>query len=105
MTLNISFLHADSTPALKERIQDKSEHIKKYFDTEKIDIQWTCSVEKNAHSSIVTLRAGHRYFYAKGTSDDLYKSFDEVLKKLENQFHHKKSHIDHESVSEYAVNI
>lgn len=105
MTLNISFLHTESTPAIKERIQAKAEHIKKYFNTDKIEIQWTCSIENKSHSSIVTVRAGHRYFYAKGSADNLYKSFDEVIKKLENQFHHKKEHINHQSVSEFAVNV
>ena len=95
MNLKISFRHMDSTPSLETKIREKSEHLKKYFKG-KIDVDWVCSVEAEQHTSKVSVHAGHNYFHADATDNDLYKTFDAVLSKVERQIRKKYTKIkDH----------
>ena len=64
--------------------------MKKYFHGE-IDINWVCSVEGERHISDVNVHAGHNYFHAHSEDDNLYKTFDQVLSKIERQIKRKNN--------------
>ncbi len=98
MNLKISFRHMESTPSLESKIKEKAEHLKKYFKG-KMNVEWICSIEDSCHKSKVSVHAGHNYFHSEATSEDLYKTFDKALSKIEGQIREKhkqlKDHLHH----------
>lgn len=96
MELNITYRHLDSTEAMDTRIREKAEHLKKYFKG-KMEIHWVCSVEGGMHLNEVNIHAGHHYFHASAESDNMYKTLDKVLAKLEQQIRRKDKKIKDKS--------
>ena len=92
MNLNITYRHLDSTEAIDEKIRAKVESLDKYFHG-KLDIHWVCSIEDGRHISEVNVHSGKIYFHAKAENDNLYKTFDEVIHKLNAQIRKKKEQI------------
>jgi putative sigma-54 modulation protein len=88
MKLNIVYRHFKSTPAIKSKIKEKADHLKKYFKG-KINVNWVCTIENDIHRSEVNVRAGHDLFHAKAEDTSLYKTMDEVLSKIERQVRKK----------------
>jgi putative sigma-54 modulation protein len=93
MKLNIVFRHVESTEAIREKIIKKTQHLKKFFHG-KSEINWVCSVEQHEHSSEVLIHAGHNFFHAKASDENLYKTFDQVIAKLEKQLSSKKKYLE-----------
>ena len=102
MKLNIVYRHLDSTPSIEEKIREKADHLKKYFDG-KIEITWTCSVDNKLHRSEVNVHAGHNFFHAKAEDDNLYKTMDEVLSKVERQIRKKNNQLKDKIHSHHPV--
>ncbi len=84
MNVNITFRHMEHTPALDQVIREKSEKFTKWFGP-KTQVQWVCWKEGADHFSEVKVHSGHEEFFAKAHADDLYKTFDLVLHKIQNQ--------------------
>jgi putative sigma-54 modulation protein len=84
MNLQYVFHQLESTDAIKQKIDTKAKKLKKYFHSD-FDVKWVCSVEKNAHHSHVTVSGHGLQVDATATDDSLYKTFDEVIAKLEKQ--------------------
>ena len=89
LELKIAYKHMGSTPSISEKINDKAAKLKKFFDG-KIHVEWTCSVEAGIHHSEVTVTGDHGTFNASDSDDNLYKTFDGVIAKLEKQITKKK---------------
>ncbi|MCK5072514.1 MAG: ribosome-associated translation inhibitor RaiA [Bacteriovoracaceae bacterium] len=89
MELNISYRHLESSPSIEDKIHQKAFKLKKFFQG-KMNVDWICSVENTIHSSEVTVTGDHFSYHATAESDDLYKTFDEVIPKLEKQLVRKK---------------
>lgn len=85
----ISFRQMDHTKALDQKIKEKSEKLLKYLGQSAI-IQWTCSVSKNTHQSIVKIHDGSHNYYVRAEAHNIYKTFDEAIKKLKQQFMHTR---------------
>jgi putative sigma-54 modulation protein len=90
MNLKINFNHMESTDAIKEKITGKAEKLTKYFDG-KFDVTWTVSADKAGHHSHVTVACAGFTANADSTKDDLYKTLDDVLHKVEKQLQKHKS--------------
>jgi putative sigma-54 modulation protein len=90
MKVTISFKHLEHTPALDKKINDKSSKFEKYFEG-KGSIKWTCYVKDGYHYSEAHLYGPQFEYYAKAKSENLYKSFDMVVSKLEKQLDKKKN--------------
>lgn len=107
MKLNITYRHIDATDAMEKVIRDKAEHLKKFFRG-KMEVNWVCEVTKNEHRCEVNVHAGNEFFHAHAVDDNLYKTFDIVLKKMEAQlrkFHdRKKDKIHHHHEPEFLTN-
>jgi putative sigma-54 modulation protein len=86
MNVSITFRHMEHTPALDQMIRDKSEKFIKWFGPQ-AEVKWTCWVEGNAHYSEVWVASGNREVFAKAQDEDLYKTFDQVIHKIQNQIH------------------
>ena len=84
MKVTISFIHMEHTPALDERINEKSSKFEKYFEGDG-RIKWTCYVQDKKHYSEVHLYGPHGQWHATAAADNLYKSMDLVVEKLEKQ--------------------
>ncbi len=91
MKLKISFKHLDHTPALDERIREKSEKLEKYFNGD-IHVQWVCWVHENQHWADIKVHGPKFDFFAKASSDNMYKSLDIVIEKIERQVEKQKDH-------------
>ncbi len=90
MRIKTTFRHLDHTPALDERIQMKSEKLLKYFEGN-INLHWTCYVkEDGSHCSELHAFGSGIDFHASAQSENLYKTFDKVINKIERQVHKRK---------------
>ncbi len=103
MKISITFKGLEHTASLDERIKEKSHKLEKYLDGNTI-LKWYCFVEDIKHVSEVTLFGPKIELHAKASSDNLYKSFDLVVAKLEKQLKKQKEkwknhiHKDHEEL-------
>jgi putative sigma-54 modulation protein len=84
MKINISYHHLESTPSIDQKVREKANHLNKYFDGS-VDVNWVCSVERDRHKSEVNVHAGKFHFHAEAEDDNLYKTLDDVLQKIERQ--------------------
>lgn len=84
MKVSISFKHMDSSPAVEEKINEKLERLGKFFGGE-FSVEWSCSASKDVHASEVYVSASHHKFHAHSEKDNLYKTIDEAVEKLERQ--------------------
>ena len=89
MKLKISFKHLDHTPALDERIKEKSEKLEKYFQGN-ISVNWVCWVQDEKHWAEVKVHGPKFDFFAKASAENLYKSLDCVIDKMERQVEKQK---------------
>ena len=89
MKLKISFKHLDHTPALDERIHEKSEKLEKYFEGN-ISVHWVCWVHDEKHWAEVKVHGPKFDFFAKASADNMYKSLDLVIEKMERQIEKQK---------------
>ena len=89
MKLKISFKHLDHTPALDQRIHEKSEKFEKYFQGN-TSIHWFCWVENNKHWAEIKVHGPKFDFVAKACADNMYKSLDLVVEKMERQIEKQK---------------
>ncbi len=89
MKLKISFKHLEHTPALDERIHEKSEKFEKYFQGN-TSVHWFCWVENNKHYAEIKVHGPKFDFVAKAFTDNLYKAFDLVVDKMERQIEKQK---------------
>ncbi|MCB9060294.1 MAG: ribosome-associated translation inhibitor RaiA [Halobacteriovoraceae bacterium] len=85
MKFVISFRHMEHTPALDELIKSKSQKLEKFIKDENAELHWTCWVENKTQIAELTLRNHKQDFAAKAQTEDLYKSVDEVIKKMDKQ--------------------
>jgi len=99
MKITSSFKQLEHTEALDKKIESKSQKLKKYFDGN-FDVQWTCYVrDDGAHCAEIKLRGPSFEYHASANSDQLYKTLDLAVNKIEKQIHKKKDkwkkHISH----------
>lgn len=88
MQLEITFRHLEHTPALDEKIREKVARIAKKMSPE-AHYHWTSWVENEDHISTLAIKDHNKDFFAKAISDDLYKTIDLAIKKIENQLDHQ----------------
>lgn len=84
MNLNITFRHMEHTPALDTVIKEKSEKFSKWFGPG-ANVRWTCWKDGHDFCSEVTILNGPQEYFAKALDNDLYKTFDHIIHKIQNQ--------------------
>ncbi len=89
MSLQVTFKNFDHTEALDENIQERTDKIRRLFHHD-VNVHWVCWVEHDQHYAEVSV-TGLRgpKIQAKADSDNLYKTFDQVVKKIEVQVKRK----------------
>jgi putative sigma-54 modulation protein len=95
MTLNVSFKHMDSSNALREYAQEKSERLAKYFRG-RINVSWNFTIEKQYRVAHCHLVGNNMNYFAEASTEDFYASIDEAIEKIEKQLRkHKEIVKDH----------
>jgi putative sigma-54 modulation protein len=89
MKLRITFKHLEHTPALDERIKEKSERFEKYFQGN-VNIHWVCWVKGDKHWAEIKVHGPRFDFFAKACADNMYKSLDLAVEKMERQVEKQK---------------
>jgi putative sigma-54 modulation protein len=89
MKLKISFKHLEHTPALDERIQEKSERLEKYFQGN-TSVHWICWVKGDEHWAELKVHGPKFDFFAKASADNMYKCLDLAVEKMERQIEKQK---------------
>src|SRR5690606_31757171 len=93
MRITISGKNVEITDALRQQIIKKVSKLERYFD-ENTEAQITLSVEKNRHIMEVTIPFNGVVLRAEEYTDDMYKTLDSVLDKLEKQIHKYRTKLD-----------
>jgi putative sigma-54 modulation protein len=94
MQVHITFRHIESTEAIKNHVNEKLEKFKKYL-IRPIDVHVILEVEKTRQLCEMTMQAKDFKAVSNAESDDLYKSIDESVAKLERQVQKHKDTIKH----------
>lgn len=92
MNITITYKHLESTPAIDDATQKKSEKLKKYFEG-RLNLDWNFTVEKQAQIAHCLLTGDHIEFFAEATTDSIYSSIDQVVAHLEKQLRKNKEQV------------
>ncbi len=89
MGIAITFRHLGSSDAIKAYVHDKLERVQKYL-RQPLDAHVTLFTERHQHVAEISLNSAGRAYQARHDSDDMYKSIDFVIDKIEHQIakHH-----------------
>ena len=95
MQPNITGHHIEVTPALRDRIANKMQKLRRHFD-HVTDIHVILSVEKQRHEAEATLNVSGAKLYASSVEEDMYAAIDGLIDKLDRQIRkHKEKLTDH----------
>ena len=89
-----------ATPALKEMVEKKLSKVKKFFEPE-VEAKATLSVQKNKQKIEITIPFNGILLRAEEETEDMYKSIDLVVSKLERQIRKQRTKLsrkNHESL-------
>ncbi len=84
MHISVTFRHLDSTDAVRDYAEEKSEHFAKFL-TEPAEIHWVLSVEKVRHFAEATVNAGGISVNAKEENPDMYAAIDKTAARIKSQ--------------------
>lgn len=89
MSIAITFRHLASSDALKDYVHEKLERVQKYL-RQPLDAHVTLFTERHQHVAEISLHSAGRQYQARHDSDDMYKSIDFMIDKIEHQIakHH-----------------
>jgi len=80
---------------MEEHIESGIKKIKKFFEGI-LDVQATLSVEKRVHRAEINIQADGIHLHGEATSNDLYKSIDVALSRIQTQIlRHKEKLQNH----------
>ena len=100
MRVSVIGKNMTATPALKEMVEKKISKVEKFFGPE-VDAKATLSVQKNKQKIEVTIPFNGVILRSEEASDDMYKSIDLVVSKLERQIRKQRTKLsrkNHESL-------
>lgn len=92
MELNVRGKNITVTPALHEYVEKHMDKIQRYFE-KPVKINVVLSVNKEAQSAEVTVFVDGVIIRGVERSEDMYKSIDIVLDKIERQIHKYKTRL------------
>ena len=89
MQIKITYKHLESSAAIDEVTQKKSEKLKKYFHG-KLNLNWNFTVEKQTQIAHCHVTGDHIEFFAEASTESIYTSIDQVVSHLERQVRKNK---------------
>ena len=84
MGISITYRHMDSSDAVKAYVHEKLERVQKYLRAP-LDAHVTVFPERHLFVAEMNIQASGRTYQARHDSDDMYKSIDFVVDKIEHQ--------------------
>ncbi len=84
MHISVTFRHMESTEALKNYAEQRTEKLTKYL-VEPVEVHWVLSVEKFRHKAEATLVAKNLSIKAHEETEEMYSTIDNLVAKLEKQ--------------------
>ena len=100
MRVSVIAKNTTVTPALKDMIEKKLSKVKRYFNPD-VEAKATLSVQKSKQKIEITIPFNGVLLRAEEATDDMYKSIDLVVNKLERQIRKQKTKLsrkNHESL-------
>ena len=97
MNIKITGKELKATDAIKNYIEEKSERLEKYFETEDIDLYVTIKVEGQEQVAEMHVSAAGDTLRAVTASKDLYASIDKDIDILEGQIRKYKTRLNRKS--------
>ncbi len=85
MRTSISFKQTERSEAIESLIEQKLKHFEKYDHQKNSHIEWVCNANEKLHTSEVNLHMENTIFHTKVESNDLYKTIDIAISKLDSQ--------------------
>jgi putative sigma-54 modulation protein len=85
----------DHTESIDEKIRQKLEKFGRKHLSKNAKVNWTCLVEHNEHIASVHVTDKGHDIHVKAASDNMYKTIDEVITKLEAQIESHGIHPQH----------
>lgn len=95
MNIEITFRHMDHTESIDEKIRQKLEKFGNKHFSANAAVKWTCIVEHDEHLASVHVSDRGHEFHVKAGSDNMYKTIDQVISKLESQIESQGLHPEH----------
>jgi putative sigma-54 modulation protein len=92
LVIHVAGRHVEVTPALEDHVRKGIEKLSKLTDG-LIDIHATLSVEKRAHRAEINLQADGYHLHGAATTEDLYKSIDVSVSRIQTQILRHKEKI------------
>jgi len=102
LNIRVSGKHVDVTPPMEEHIRKGTEKIKKFFDGI-LDVHAILSVEKRFHRAEINILADGVQLHGVATTDDLYKSIDVALSRIQTQILKHKEKIQNHRLRKKPV--
>jgi len=89
MGIAITFRQMTSSDSLKSYVNEKLEKVQKYL-RQPLDAHVTLFVEHRVHCAEAGITSGGKHYHARHDSEDMYKSIDSLIDKIEQQIsrHH-----------------
>ena len=92
MHINVTFRHMDSSDAVKDHAEERTEKLLKYL-VEPVEVHWILSVEKIRHKAEATITAKDINITAHEETQEMYSSIDKVASRLEKQLRKHKEKV------------
>ena len=90
MRVSVIAKNTTATPALKDMVEKKLSKVDRYFNPE-VEAKATLSVQKNKQKVEITIPFNGIVLRAEEATDDMYKSIDLVVAKLERRIRKQKT--------------
>lgn len=89
MGIAITFRHLPPSDSIKNYVNEKLERVQKYL-RQPLDAHVTIFMERHEHCAEAGITSGGKHYHARHDSDDMYKSIDQLIDKIEHQIakHH-----------------
>ncbi len=95
MNLNLTGVHLEITPAIREYVVVKLDRVNRHFD-HVIDVNVVLSVDKLRHMVDATVRVRGKDIHAEAIEPDMYAAIDALADKLNRQIlKYKEKLADH----------
>ena len=82
MNLKINGINIDITPALRERIEKKSERVMRHTDSV-ISAAFTLTVEKLQHKAEADIHIAGKDLHVEAVEEEMYAAIDVLMDKLD----------------------
>lgn len=92
MKVSMSFKNVKHSSEVDERLEQKTFRLGKYLDGN-FTVKWHCSYKEGIHFSEVYIAGPKFSLHASSKHENLYKSFDVTLDKIEKQVYKQKSKV------------